>query len=308
MNVLLQGYISRIVVNDFALVSDTMYAAQNGGRIIRSLLEIAISRKWANVSTVLMGMSKAIEKRLWPFDQPLKQFELKNDVFYGLERWADEWTVSELASSSAADLGKLVHLNETHGQAILTAAKQFPTLRIIYELRPIAYDVLKVVVHLTSSFNWSARIHGSVEPFWVWVEDDEGLNILQLFNITVRQMTETQDLDFVIAIPNGNPPPSITVRYVSDRWIGSEDELIIPLDAVLMPAPSTAHTPTLDLPLLSLTALRNTDVERIFRKHVKSFNALQTQVLWSLAHTNLNSLVCAPVGSGKTLLAHILIW
>ena len=53
-------------VEDFALVSDMAYSAQNGGRIIRALLEIGISRKWANVSAVLMGLSKAVEKRMWP--------------------------------------------------------------------------------------------------------------------------------------------------------------------------------------------------------------------------------------------------
>ncbi|KAH9002313.1 Sec63 Brl domain-containing protein [Lactarius hatsudake] len=77
VNVLLQGYISWAVVEDFALVSDMQYVAQNAGRIVRALLEIAISKKWANTSAVLMGISKAIEKRLWPFDQPLKQFNLK---------------------------------------------------------------------------------------------------------------------------------------------------------------------------------------------------------------------------------------
>jgi antiviral helicase SLH1 len=103
---LLQGYISWAVVEDFALVSDMHYVAQNSGRIVRALLEIVISRKWAGTSAVLMGMSKAIEKRLWPFDHPLKQFSLKQDVFYGLERWADDYSVSDwrgcLQSSSEA--------------------------------------------------------------------------------------------------------------------------------------------------------------------------------------------------------------
>ena len=96
VNVLLQGYISWAVVEDFALVSDMHYVAQNSGRIVRALLEIVISKKWANTSAVLMGISKAIEKRLWPFDQPLKQFSLKQDVFYGLERWADDYSASQL--------------------------------------------------------------------------------------------------------------------------------------------------------------------------------------------------------------------
>ena len=81
VNILLQGYISNAYVEDFVLVSDTAYAAQvctrkhglyefpekclltscidqNGGRIVRALLEIALSHKWANVSAVLMSSSR----------------------------------------------------------------------------------------------------------------------------------------------------------------------------------------------------------------------------------------------------------
>jgi antiviral helicase SLH1 len=136
-NILLQAYISREHVDDFALVSDTAYVAQNGGRIIRALLEIGISRKWANVTVVLISMSQAIEKRLWPFDNPLKQFSLKGEVLYGLETYASEFSIPELTSMSAAQLGELVHLNERHGAAILSSAKQFPTVKLTYELRPL---------------------------------------------------------------------------------------------------------------------------------------------------------------------------
>lgn len=61
VNVLLQSYISKAYIDDFALVSDSGYVSQNAGRIVRALLEIAMSKKWAPVSLVLMAMSKAIE-------------------------------------------------------------------------------------------------------------------------------------------------------------------------------------------------------------------------------------------------------
>ena len=82
VNILLQGYVSRLPLDDFALISDSAYVAQNAGRIVRALLEIAVSRKWATVSAVLMGLSKAVEKRLWPFDQPLKQFDISDGSSY----------------------------------------------------------------------------------------------------------------------------------------------------------------------------------------------------------------------------------
>ncbi|KAL0949691.1 hypothetical protein HGRIS_009728 [Hohenbuehelia grisea] len=308
VNILLQGYISRLPVEDFALVSDAAYAAQNGARIIRALLEIGISRKWANVTAVLLGMSQAIEKRLWPFDQPLKQFQLKSGVFYGLERWADEWSVAQLASLSAVELGELVHLNERHGQAILDAAKQFPTVDITYDLRPLVSDILKITVHVRRAFTWNQKLHGTSEPFWVWVEDHEGTHILQLSHLAFRQTTEVLDVDFLISIPNNEPPPSVTIRFVSDRWMGAEDELQVPLDSVVMPRPFISHTRRLDLPFISLAASRQPVVEGIFGAHVKTLNSIQTQTFWSLIHTQSHALLCAPVGCGKSVMAHIVAW
>lgn len=308
VNILLQGFISRHPVDDFALVSDTAYAAQNGGRIARALLEIAVSRKWANVTAVLMGVCKAIEKRLWPFDQPLKQFDLKADIFYGLERWADDWSVAELASQTAIDLGQLVHLNGRHGSAILNAAKQFPTVQIEYDLRPLGSDVLKVQIRIHRAFVWNPKIHGTGEPFWLWVEDHEGLTIVQLSHLIFRQTSDTLNVDFVIFIPDGHPPPSLTIRFVSDRWMGAEDEVSIFLDSLIMPSPSNSHLPTLDLPFLPVSALGNPSLERHFSNRLHNFNAIQTQILWVLLHTKLHSLICAPSGCGKSLMGQILVW
>lgn len=285
-----------------------MYAAQNGGRIARALLEIGISKKWANVTTVIMGISKAIEKRLWSFDHPLKQLDLKNDIYYGLTTWADEWHPSELATLDAKELGKLVHLNERQGQALLNAAKQFPTLKIDFVLRPLGSDVLKITVNLKPVFTWNPKVHGSSEPFWLWVEDQVGIGIIQMTHLVFRRDTPYLTTDFIISIPHGTPPAAVTVRYVSDRWIGVEDEVTIPLDSLLMPKPPQSRTSLLDIPLLSPSVLRNSLIEGLFADDLINFNAIQSQVIWSVAHTKSNLLLCAPTGSGSTMLAEALIW
>ena len=293
---------------DFALVSDQAYAAQNGGRIVRALLEIAISRKWANVSAVLMSMSKAIEKRLWPFDHPLKQFELKADTMHMLERWADEYAVSELAEMSAEDLGKLIHLNEKHGTAVRNAAKQFPTVKITYSLRPLGADVLKIAVKVERAFNWSSKVHGQVEPFWLWVEDHEGVNILQLSHLIFRQSTSILDVDFVISIPSHKPPPSVTIRFVSDRWMGAEEEVVASLEDLVMPSSSESHTPRLDIPFLPLSVIQHPPLREVLSRRLHGLNAIQSQVFWSVTKTRLNSLLCAPTGCGKSVIGQLAIW
>ncbi|KAI0352820.1 Sec63-domain-containing protein [Trametes cingulata] len=308
VNILLQAYISQQRPEDFALVSDQAYAAQNGGRIVRALLEIAISRKWANVSAVLMGMSKAIEKRLWPFDNPLKQFELKADVLYNLERWADDYAVSELAEMSAEELGKLLHLNERHGSAVREAAKQFPTVKITYALRPLGADVLKIAVKVERAFNWSSKVHGSAEPFWIWVEDHDGTNILQLSHLIFRPTTESLDVDFVISIPSQTRPPSVTIRFVSDRWQGAEEEVEASLEELVMPSSSESHTPRLDIPFLPLSVIQNPPLQDVFARRLHGFNAIQSQVFWSVTKTRLHTLLCAPTACGKSVLGQIAIW
>jgi antiviral helicase SLH1 len=289
-------------------VSDQLYAAQNGGRIARALLEIAISKKWANVSAVLMGMSKAIEKRLWPFDQPLKQFSLKADVCFNLERFADEYAVAELASMSAVELGELVHMNEKHGAAIRDAARRFPTAQITFSLRPLGPDVLKIAVRVQRAFSWESKVHGAVEPFWIWVEDCDAITIHQLSYLMFRQSTETLDADFVIAIPNGKPPPSVTIRFVSDRWMGAEEEVLVPFNDLVMPSLRDCHCPRVDIPFLSLDVLQDPLLQDVFSRKIATFNALQSQMFWSLAYTRLHSLICAPTGCGKSVMGHLAIW
>lgn len=307
INVLLQGHVSWATVEDFALVSDMQYVAQNAGRIVRALLEIAISKKWASTSAVIMGISKAIEKRLWPFEQPLKQFNLKQLVYYGLEQWADDYTASQLVRMSAAEIGELVHLNPIHGKAILDAAKQLPAVQVSYSLRPLGPDVLSIVTHVRSTFSWSSR-HGPVEPFWLWIEDQDEKDILQLSYLLLRQSTDVLDVTFVISVPEEQIPPFVTIRAVSERWMGAEDEIKVPFDDLVMPSRSNSHTPRLDLPFLSLSVLQNHILRDLFAAKLHTLNAIQTQAFWSIVNTQSNALLCAPASSGKSILGRILTW
>ena len=283
------------------------YVAQNAGRIVRALLEITISKKWASTTAVLMAISKAIEKRIWPSDHPLKQFNLKRDVFYGLEQFASDYSVSDLARMSPVELGNLVHLNPIHGQAILNAAKEFPALDVSYSLRPLGSDVLRIDTRVRSSFSWSPK-HGPVEPFWLWVEDHEEGVILQVSYLLLRQSTNVLDVEFLISIPEGEVPPFVTIRYVFERWMGAEDEVNVPFDDLVMPARSDSHTPRLNIPFLPLSVLRNNVLGELFATKLRFLNAIQTQAFWSTVNTANNALVCAPSGSGKTALGHILVW
>jgi len=296
------------MVEDFALVSDMAYVAQNGGRIVRALLEIAISKKWANATSVLMNISKAIESRMWSFDHPLKQFHLKPETLFSIERWADDVPTSELVELDASSLGSLVHLNEHHGQAILNAAKQFPAVRIVYTLQPLTADVLKISLTITRAFDWNTKVHGTSEPFWIWIEGMDGLNILQLSHVIFHQNTVSLKTDFHISIPSRQPPDYVTIRVISERWVGAEDTITVSLDSLVVPSPPLPPTPVLNLPFLSVDELQPSFIKDLFIRSLRTLNVLQTHAYWNFMFNKSNSLYSAPAGSGKSTLARMAVW
>lgn len=306
MNILFQTYISRVYPEDFALVSDMAYVAQNGSRIIRALLEIAVSKRWADVSAVLMTLCKAVEKRTWPFVHPLMQFEneLRQDVLYNLKQWADDCTVPELAEKSALELGQLIHLNERHGAALLRVAKEFPAVSMWYKLEPLTDKFLRILITVKRTFEWGSRAESSIEPFWLWIEDDKGLNIFQLHHLLFHKQDLILEVEFTVPIIFENRPSFLVARFVSDRWIGADDDITIPLDDLIMPIIAISRTALLKLPFLSTGAL-NSRVLETHMGNISDFNALQTQSFWSLMNTCQNVLLCSPAGSGKSTMGQM---
>lgn len=266
-----------------------------------------MSKKWANVTGVLMGISKAIEKRMWPFEHPLKQFKLSADVLYNLQQWADERSPAELAVMNAEDLGRLIHLNPLHGAALLTAAQQFPSALISYKLRPLGSELLKIRIRVTRAFEWNAKVHGSTEPFWLWVEDHQGVDILQWAYLHFKQSTTVIDVEFVIPV-HDPPPPSVVIRFLSDRWLGAEDELIVSFDKLVMPLPSTTRTSVLEVPFLPLSALHHPGIEAEYEMRFRVFNGIQTQSFWSAYNNAQHMLLSAPASCGKSICGQLAIW
>lgn len=308
VNTLLQAYISRVYVEDFALASDTAYVAQNTGRIIRALFEVSLSNKWSSTTSALINMSKAVERRMWPFDHPLGQSNLTKDTLFNLQRWADDVDITTLAEMPAADVGQLIHLNDRIGAAVRSAARQFPHLDVDCKLRPITSDQIKVALRVKRSFEWNERVHGSMEPFYVWIEDEEGMEIQHWSRVMIRSSTAVINVDFVLSITD--PPPSdISIRWISDGWIGSEDSIWIGFDDLIMPDQPAPSLPLLELPLLPVeSVLSKLPSEARQRYASPAFNALQTQALHTVLHSRSDMLLAAPPGSGKSTLAGLAIW
>ena len=307
-NILLQSYISRARVEDFALVSDTAYVAQNAARICRALFMIALNRGWGHQCLVLLSMCKAIEKKIWPSQHPFHQFDLPLPVLRNLDEKYPSSDIDYLREMEAPEIGNLVH-NQKMGGIISKLLDNFPLLSVEAEIAPLNRDVLRMRLYLYPEFNWNDRHHGTSEAYWIWVENSDTSELYhhEYFILSRKKMHDAHELNFTI--PLADPiPTQINVRAVSDRWLGAETVHAVSFQHLIRPDTESHYTDLLDLQPLPITALNNPLLEEIYAPRFRFFNPMQTQIFHSLYHTHQNVLLGSPTGSGKTIAAELAMW
>ena len=307
-NILLQSYISRARLDDFTLVSDSAYVAQNAARICRALFMIALTRRWGYQCLVLLSLCKSIEKQIWPFQHPFHQFDLPQPILRNLDEKSNISSIESLRDMESAEIGHLVH-NHKMGNTISKLLDNFPTLTVEAEIAPLNRDVLRIRLYLTADFRWNDRHNGTSESYWIWVENSETSEIYhhEYFILSRKKLYDDHELNFTI--PLSDPlPTQIYVRAVSDRWLGAETVAPVSFQHLIRPDTESVYTDLLDLQPLPISALRNSLLEEIYGQRFPFFNPMQTQIFHTLYHTPANVLLGSPTGSGKTVAAELAMW
>lgn len=78
---------------------------------MRGLFEIALHRGWPTMAYRLLGLCKMLDKRLWGFQNPLRQFTiLKQETLVKLE--GKNATVDRLRDMTADEIGKPLYVSK----------------------------------------------------------------------------------------------------------------------------------------------------------------------------------------------------
>ncbi|KAL1874544.1 putative steryl acetyl hydrolase mug81 [Diaporthe australafricana] len=306
-NILLQAFISKAQPEDFALTNDLNYVAQQAGRICRALFMIALNRRWGHECLVLLTLAKSIEKRVWPFQHPLHQFELSKPILNQLDA-RDSLTIEAMRDMEPAEIGSLVH-NHGAGIKIAKILNNFPTVSVEAEIAPLNRDVLRVKLFIYPDFRWNDHVHGTSESYYVWVENSETSEIYhhEFFLLNRRKIHDDHEMNFTI--PLSDPLPNqIYVRAVSDRWLGAETVTPVSFQHLIRPDTESVYTDLLNLQPLPISALKNPGLEEIYAERFQFFNPMQTQIFHTLYNTPANVLLGSPTGSGKTVAAELAMW
>lgn len=304
VNVLIQTYISGLPLRASALASDQNFIAQSAGRITRGFFEIALSKGWIGVAVKALNLAKMLDHRLWTTSTPLRQVGgLTEGVFERLE--ATRSTRDRLLDMSDDEVGALIR-HPRQGSAVRACARRLPILAMSVGAKPITRAVLRVEVSLRAAFDWSARVHGSSQAYYVWVEDFDDEHVYHKERFVLPEVKKHESHLLAFTIPLFEPlPPQYLVRVVSEHFMGCDTVVPLPLSELRLPSAGTEHTTLLDLRPLPRAALAVPEYEELFR--FSHFNPVQTQVFHTAYHTDANLLVGAPTGSGKTVAAELCI-
>jgi len=167
--------------------------------------------------------------------------------------------------------------------------------------------MLRVELSITPDFQWDEKYHNFAEAYWILVEDVDGEKILHYEYFILKKLFAEQEHIVPFTIPLFEPlHPQYFIRCTSDRWLGAETVLPISFTHLILPEKFPPHTELLDLRPLPIGELKNKSFEVLYRDF-DHFNPVQTQTFNVLFNSDVNTLVAAPTGSGKTVCAEFAI-
>ncbi|KAF0687130.1 Aste57867_21101 [Aphanomyces stellatus] len=300
-NVLLQAYISNTSskLTNFTLISDTNYVAQNGSRVTRALFEICLKKGWPVAAEKVLNIAKSIDHRMWWTQSPLRRF-LNVLPFDAVARLEERYDIDTLFGMSVDEIGVAVRSPRV-AEKVVQYLKYLPYLAVEVHVQPLTQGILKLTVDFACDFEWNDQYHGSVESWWLWVEDSSAMYHAEHVLVHKAQRLDMMQCTFHVPMFQGTTP-EYTLRLLSDRWVGVDSTHAVVIPDVEAPE-SVYYTPLLRLQPLPVSALKQPAFEELYS--FPFFNPIQTQLFHHLYHTNGNVLLGAPTGSGKTIVAEL---
>lgn len=321
---LLLGYLHKVPVDTFSLVADMAYVVQNGSRIIRALFEIALRNYWSQLAIRFLDIARQIDRRVGMRSSPLRQFTIdcnmggftastSQSVFKGGFLDADivnrvescGLTIEKVRDTEPKELAFLLN-HDKFAREAEKFVRFLPALEMTIQIFPITGSIAKFHIELTPMFTWSDRWHGKAQSYWVWVDDGERIIHHEHYILHQEALRNEEKPSLTFAVFVDKQADYYWVRILSEYWYGADTEEQIDISEVDLPQEQTQHTELLDLNPLPIAALQNPQFEALYR--FPYFNPIQTQIFHSLYHHDLNVLVGAPTGSGKTIAAEIAIF
>ena len=169
-NLLLQVYISNGIIDTPTLISDSYFIQQSAGRICRALFEMVLKRGKAFLAAKFLTFAQMIEKKIWHFQTPLRQFLVNSnasasaggksaggDSHHGgllkmptiMRLEERNLKLDQLIDMDAREIGQILK-HDTMGHTVKQCLGYIPYLAVSATIQPITRSVLKIDMQLTA--------------------------------------------------------------------------------------------------------------------------------------------------------------
>ncbi|EDO14727.1 hypothetical protein Kpol_1075p5 [Vanderwaltozyma polyspora DSM 70294] len=307
VNILLQSYISRLNFEGFALNADMIFITQNAGRLLNSMKEICLKKRWSKPTKLLLDLCKAVDRRMWVTNSPLRQFSsCPVEVIRKAEASSLPW-VDYMKLDSPSSVGKAIR-SEKYAKTVYDLLKRFPSLTSSCTIQPITSTLLSFELEIIPGWIWDNRYHSPIESFTILVEDTNGDNILYSTNILIHKDYINQEhiVNFYIQLNSSEQrtlPPNYFITIISDRWLNSKEQIVASFHDLRIPRKFPQPTQLINMSPVSTSSLENEEFMNTF--DFSSFNKFITPLFEIIYNSNENMLLCCAKASGKTTAAEL---
>lgn len=307
INILLQSYISKANFDGSVLNADMHYVTQNAGRLLRAMLEICLANHWAKPVKAMMELCRSVQNRAWMVSTPLRMFsKCPKEIIRRIESSTIPWE-EYLALDSPSKVGSAIR-SEQHGKLVYDLFQRFPKILMHCSVQPLTPSVLNFDVEYTPKWIWDNRVHNFAERFFLYLEDTDGTNILyhESLIITPDMINRKHNIEFSFQLTpkmQKRLPPNFFVIITSERWWNCSTMLAVSLEKIILPKKYPPLTLLDHSTTIRTDQLYVSEFADLF--NFQSFNPIQSAVFERVYNSNLNVMVSAPEGSGKTVIAEL---
>ena len=323
-----------------SLFMDSAYIVDNSPRILRAMIEVCLHKHLIRTTFLCMNYMKYVERRVAPRKTPLWQmtyfsvsaklskkskFKVYNNN-YNRDGYLNtnicnkldnlgKTEINDILKEDKFILSKELNISIQNALELIKYARKIPQFYMKIETKPLTRTILNITITLTPKFLWSKKFSHQSEPFWIIVNNEKEIIHYEQFILLPKQNEKinTRETVLTFAVPFDIQPGKrkahlesvYTISIISERWIGSEISESFYLADIEVPDDQDVKTELLNIYPLPLNVLQDKDYEKVFSDSFKFFNPIQTQIFYSVYHTDENLLVGAPTGSGKTVIAEL---
>nr|UXY87147.1 U5snrnp200 [Cryptomonas sp.] len=246
-NVLLQSYIGNLRIKNMSLAADLVYIGKIGGRYFRALFEIAVNKRWANLSSQSLNIYQFIRGRILPSQIISGLFITHPSVgkYFKILR-NKGFNIKSIKNFSKEEVNMVLQ-SRKGSFYIKRALERTPFFDLSVNLQPVTRNIMKISLLIKQKINLEKIIKEKGVGLWLFIEDHLSDLIVSYQYLWLEKKKDKILISIVIPLFDNPFSPYFLLKLIMDNIIGSTDYIRVDLTKIKFPINYPILTETLNL-------------------------------------------------------------